>query len=98
MQAAIRDGSGVPTVPALDSTATAPGFSARLRGNSTNGVLPVLAEGAEAALLYVRFRAAAEPSLKGTILCHTGAVNPAPHRPIENVPILEMSKKSFTIN
>ena len=29
------------------------------------GAVPVMAEGAEVSLLYVRFRAAAEPSLKG---------------------------------
>ena len=32
---------------------------------AASGAVPVLAEGAEVSLLYVRFRAAAEPSLKG---------------------------------
>ena len=33
------------------------------------GAVPVLAEGAEVSLLYVRFRAAAEPGLKGEEWC-----------------------------
>eukprot|EP00884_Botryococcus_braunii_P022753 jgi/Botrbrau1/9161/Bobra.160_3s0033.1 len=42
-------------------------------GAASNGVSgPLLAEGSEAALLYVRFRAAAEPSLKG-LLAGVGA-------------------------
>ena len=48
------------------------GLGARMAGFRTrSGVpsapLPPLAEGAEAALLYVRFRAAAEPGLKGAL-------------------------------
>lgn len=37
-----------------------------VRSGSGNAKVP-LAEGAETALLYVRFRAAAEPGLKGTV-------------------------------
>jgi hypothetical protein len=43
----------------------APGASPLKRGGSGSQKLPVLAEGADVSLLYVRFRAAAEPSLKG---------------------------------
>lgn len=38
--------------------------------NSSSGAAPPLAEGTETALLYVRFRAAAEPGLKGMLWCH----------------------------
>ena len=38
--------------------------------SSSSGTAPALAEGTETALLYVRFRAAAEPGLKG-MLCST---------------------------
>jgi hypothetical protein len=44
------------------STPTAGGLR---RAASSSQKLPVLAEGADVSLLYVRFRAAAEPSLKG---------------------------------
>ena len=40
-------------------------FRFRFRTGAPGGVYRVLAEGAETALLYVRFRAAAEPGLKG---------------------------------
>ncbi len=36
-------------------------------GASSSGIGPALAEGTETALLYVRFRAAAEPGLKGML-------------------------------
>lgn len=39
----------------------------RTRSGVASAPLPPLAEGAEAALLYVRFRAAAEPGLKGAL-------------------------------
>jgi hypothetical protein len=42
----------------------APATAATANGSAGGGA-PVLAEGAETALLYVRFRAAAEPGLKG---------------------------------
>ena len=53
VQAAIAEAS---------STATGSTGGAAAR---PSGVAPALAEGAEVSLLYVRFRAAAEPSLKG---------------------------------
>jgi len=46
---------------------SAPSTAATANGSASGGA-PVLAEGAETALLYVRFRAAAEPGLKGAAL------------------------------
>ena len=37
-------------------------------GAKSSGAPPLLAEGTETALLYVRFRAAAEPGLKGRLV------------------------------
>lgn len=70
---AIRDskGAAISAPPAVNGNAI--GLGARMAGFRTrSGIatapLPPLAEGAEAALLYVRFRAAAEPGLKGALL------------------------------
>ena len=64
VQAAIRDGRGAPRPATNGSAAVPPSPTARGKG-----ALPALPEGAEAALLYVRFRAAAEPGLKGMSAC-----------------------------
>jgi len=53
-----RRGSGEPGTPSAAAMANGSG------GGAAAGA-PLLAEGAETALLYVRFRAAAEPGLKG---------------------------------
>ncbi|KAK9845860.1 hypothetical protein WJX81_004499 [Elliptochloris bilobata] len=50
------------------SSSSEPGTpSAAAMANGSGGGAPLLAEGAETALLYVRFRAAAEPGLKGLL-------------------------------
>lgn len=41
------------------------GNNSTIKGKGSQGTLPVLAEGSEVPMLYVRFRAAAEPNLKG---------------------------------
>ena len=51
----------------------APASNGLVRSGSGNAKVP-LAEGAETALLYVRFRAAAEPGLKGAHTSRTSAV------------------------
>ncbi len=51
-------------IAAAQDGAGAPAGSPLQRGGSGSARLPVLAEGADVSLLYVRFRAAAEPSLK----------------------------------
>lgn len=61
--------AGAAAAPAQAGGAAAAG--GRLSGRSNSGVLaggrvPVLPEGQEVSLLYVRFRAAAEPALKGS--------------------------------
>ena len=47
-------------------------------GPKGSGAPPLLAEGTETALLYVRFRAAAEPGLKGRLVL-TDAKQPSLH-------------------
>jgi conserved oligomeric Golgi complex subunit 3 len=68
VQLAIRDGhSAGGAQRATQDGAAAGGAAAQGRrdASAANGAAPLLPEGAEAALLYVRFRAAAEPGLKG---------------------------------
>jgi hypothetical protein len=66
MQAAIQGAAAAATVAPGPSGGAAggapPGGGG---GGGGGGGLPALAEGAEVPMLYVRFRAAAEPSLKG---------------------------------
>ena len=72
MQLAIREGRGAGGAqrPAAQKGASGGGAGpGRRDAAAANGALPALPEGAEAALLYVRFRAAAEPGLKGGTLC-----------------------------
>ena len=73
VQAAIRDGRGGPRSATANGNAVPPP-SPTARGSK--GALPALPEGAEAALLYVRFRAAAEPGLKGAFRLLTASADP----------------------
>ena len=73
MQLAIREGRGIAGAqrPAPQDGAAggaAPGRQGSAAAVNGGAAAPLLPEGAEAALLYVRFRAAAEPGLKGEAL------------------------------
>lgn len=81
VQAAVADAAGgaaagaAGAAPAAGAAATA-AAGARLSGRANSGALaggrvPLLPEGQEVSLLYVRFRAAAEPALKGEAVCNT---------------------------
>ncbi|GAB4817343.1 hypothetical protein N2152v2_004389 [Parachlorella kessleri] len=63
VQAAVRQGSG--SLPGSAAQGATGGSSTALANGAAGQ--PQLAEGAEAAMLYVRFRAAAEPALKGLL-------------------------------
>lgn len=68
VQLAIREGrsGGGAQRPAQNGAAAGGAVGpGRRDASAANGAAPLLPEGAEAALLYVRFRAAAEPGLKG---------------------------------
>lgn len=69
VQLAIREGRGAGGAqrPAAENGAAGGAGPGRRDHPAGNGALPALPEGAEAALLYVRFRAAAEPGLKGKL-------------------------------
>ncbi len=69
VQLAIREGRGAGGAqrPAAENGAAGGAGPGRRDHPAGNSALPALPEGAEAALLYVRFRAAAEPSLKGKL-------------------------------
>ncbi len=69
VQLAIREGRGAGGAqrPAAENGAAGGAGPGRRDHPAGNGALPTLPEGAEAALLYVRFRAAAEPGLKGKL-------------------------------
>lgn len=79
VQLAIRDGRGSNGAQrssdasgAAGSKGAVGGVGAGAAGREGGDPGALLPEGAEAALLYVRFRAAAEPGLKGAP-CHTPA-------------------------
>jgi hypothetical protein len=72
VQAAVAEAAaGAAAGASAAAAAGQQGAAARLAGRTSSGVLasgrgvPVLAEGQEVSLLYVRFRAVAEPALKG---------------------------------
>ena len=68
VQQAMRDArsNGLTRRASSSSEPATPSAAAAANGGSGGGGgAPLLAEGAETALLYVRFRAAAEPGLKG---------------------------------
>lgn len=68
VQLAIREGRSTGGAQRATQNGAAAGGAAaqgRRDASAANGAAPLLPEGAEAALLYVRFRAAAEPGLKG---------------------------------
>lgn len=79
VQAAVAEAAGgaaAGAAPAAGAAATAAAAGARLSGRANSGALaggrvPLLPEGQEVSLLYVRFRAAAEPALKGGAVCNT---------------------------
>ena len=66
VQQAMRDArsNGLTRRASSSSEPATPSAAATANGSGGGGA-PLLAEGAETALLYVRFRAAAEPGLKG---------------------------------
>ena len=67
VQQAMRDArsNGLTRRASSSSEPATPSAGATANGSGAGGGAPLLAEGAETALLYVRFRAAAEPGLKG---------------------------------
>lgn len=67
VQQAMRDArsNGFTRRASSSSEPATPSAAATANGSGGGGGAPLLAEGAETALLYVRFRAAAEPGLKG---------------------------------
>lgn len=66
--AAVREGHGGTAAAANGAAAAGAGAAAGARGQpATPALAAPLPDGAEAALLYVRFRAAAEPALKGLL-------------------------------
>lgn len=66
VQQAMRDArsNGLTRRASSSSEPATPAAAVTANGSGGSGA-PLLAEGAETALLYVRFRAAAEPGLKG---------------------------------
>jgi hypothetical protein len=75
---AAAGGAGTTAAAAAGASATssssAAGPARTLSGRSSSGVMaggrvPLLPEGQEVSVLYVRFRAAAEPSLRGALRC-----------------------------
>jgi hypothetical protein len=71
VMAAVRDGRGGVQRPA----AVENGAFGQPPSPAANGTSTVVAEGAEATLLYVRFRATAEPGLKGLSVRPTGCAH-----------------------
>jgi hypothetical protein len=76
VQTAVAEAAGAGAAAAAAPAAGAAAAGGRLSGRTNSGALAggrgaLLPEGQEVSLLYVRFRAAAEPALKGGSVCIT---------------------------